>query len=196
MDTITGGSIATDGVIKLTIDSDKIGYIKLPNGSFLTTVAGVLVSAPYSGIGGNVIIYLPKNVTEASVYASGIAGKLTYNGIGKLTITGCDLVTSVTINNLTRADVYGNASLTEILAKKVVELFASNNALYEASMANILYQAYLDNRMAIAYDFRGGNNYLQSNVDAYLLDKYGISYATVYAKLVTANGGTILIDTV
>ena len=79
MDTISGGRIATDGVVKLTIDSDKIGYVFLPDKTILTTTAGE-IDTTYTGVGGSITYYVPKNNTLVEIQSSSVSGNLTYNG--------------------------------------------------------------------------------------------------------------------
>ena len=65
--------------MKLTIDNDKIGYIRLPSGVILQTVAGV-INTIYTGVGGGVTYYVPKDATLVDISLSGVSGQSIYNG--------------------------------------------------------------------------------------------------------------------
>ena len=65
--------------MKLTIDNDKIGYIRLPNGVILQTVAGV-INTIYTGVGGGVTYYVPKDATLVDISLSGVSGQSIYDG--------------------------------------------------------------------------------------------------------------------
>lgn len=194
MDAIYGGTIATDGVIKMTIDSSKVAYAILPNGSVLTTVAGVIDSV-YTGTPGYVTFYAPVFGSNVDLTASEILGKIIYNGVNAINLSGTP-ISKFTANKTAEIACFGCTVLNSLIAKKAILLDCTNCSLDAKSIGDILYAAYLDNRLEIAYIFTGGNNALQSDVNAYLLANYGVTYATVYALLVTTNGGTITIDTV
>lgn len=201
-DTIYGGTIANGGAVKLTIDSDKTGYIKLPNGTLLTTVAGV-INTTYSGVGGAITYYVPKlgAINDLIVSESDLIGAIKYNGIlteshfksnntfiSELILPSSLLITTNNCNYL-----------SNITAPKVSELYASGCALTAKSIGDILYQAYVDARMNVVYDFSGGTNAsweedpVLSIVD-YLNNTYGSGMALIIVSALELNGGTILIN--
>jgi hypothetical protein len=193
-DLIYGGTIADGGAVKLTIDAYKVGYVRLPNGTLLTTEADV-IDTTYSGVGGAITYYAPKNSTGGVyLFNSALHGALVWTGIDIISID-IDTVTSLTANN---SDVFTNGSvtLTNLIAPKAVQATCPFCALTDKSIGDILYAAYADNRLAINFNFSEGTNALQGAVNTYLQATYGVTYATVYALLVTTNLGTILIDTV
>ena len=65
--------------MKLTIDNDKIGYIRLPNGVILQTVAGV-INTIYTGVAGGITYYVPKTTSYVDIQSSSIQGHLIYSG--------------------------------------------------------------------------------------------------------------------
>lgn len=177
MDTISGGVIPTGGSVKLTIDSNKIGYVILPNKSVLTTVSGV-INTTYAGVAGLITYYVPKNTNTASIANSGVQGGIVYNG---LNILDCD----------------GNTALTSIVANNTKTIYATGASLTAKAIGDILKKLYDFNVNACELAFDGGANAIEGSVNTYLQSAYiGLTYATVYARLATANGGTILIDTV
>lgn len=189
---IYGGTIANGGAVKLTIDADKTGYIKLPNGTILTTVAGV-IDTIYSGVGGAITYYVPKG-TGANIMDSNINGDLTTNVKVLIGASETTLVSSLTATVSTYVYMYGYPILSSIIAPLATTAIAQNCALTAKSIGDIIYQAYIDNRQNVNFDFSGGTNALEGAVDTYLQSAYGVTYATVYSLLVTTNLGTILID--
>jgi hypothetical protein len=138
---------------------------------------------------------VPKTNLGVSLSNSGLTGNISYNGVTNLYASECYLlsVTSETYNTLI---VNINYSLANIIAPKAKVINANLCALTDKSIGDILYAAYADNRLAINFNFSEGTNALQGAVNTYLQATYGVTYATVYALLVTTNLGTILIDTV
>jgi hypothetical protein len=194
-DAIYGGTIENGGSVKLTIDSGKTGYVKLPNGNVLTTVSGI-IDTTYTGINGEIIYYVPKTTTIAQISASPVYGELKYDGSTHLYVLGT-YINSLIANEITDLDASLCIYLTSIVCAKIETLDASGSSLTAKSIGDLLYNAYLKDFNAISYDFTGGNNALQSAVDTYLKDTYnGLDFDTVYEKLVTDNSGTILIDTI
>lgn len=190
MDTIKGGSIATDGVVKLTIDSDKIGYIFLPNGSILTTVAGV-IDTTYKGFGGAITYYVPKVLTnQINTRQATYTGTITYNGTNAWSCGGNAFMTGCVAPNAQILEPNNSSKLTTLIAPKVVKLAASDCALTAKSIGDILYQAYSNNRANVVFNFTGGTNAINTAISGYLTDTYGVDLFTVETALV-ANGGTV-----
>lgn len=174
MDTISGGYIAADGVVNLEVDTDKIGYIILPNKTVLATTTGVLESTN-TGIAGILTYYIPKTTTKLEILGSEIVGSIIYNGASRLNCSGCVDLISVISNNNNAIDAYGSS-------------------LTAKAIGDILISAYDRNVLSCYYDFSGGVNAIKGDVSTYLLYYYGISYEDIETRLVTANGGTMLID--
>jgi hypothetical protein len=167
----------TGGSVKLTVDSDKTGYVILPNGVLLTTVAGV-INATYSGLEGNILYLVPNNADVISIANSGIEGGVIYDGSR---ILDCD----------------GNIALVSIIADNTKVVYSTGSSLTAKAIGDILQNLYTLDVDGCEIAFDGGANALQGAVDTYLQATYsGLTYANVYALLVTANGGLISIDTV
>ena len=177
MDTISGGLMPTGGSVKLTIDSNKVGYIVTPNGRLLKTFAGE-IDTTYTGKEGNILYLVPKNSIDVSVEVSSLKGGITYSGDRVLDVIQCPLLTSV-------------------VALNTKSVYSNNSSLTAKAIGDILQNAYTKNQLVCDYSFVGGNNALKGEVNSYLIATYsGLTFATVNTRLVTTNGGTILIDTV
>lgn len=167
--------------MKLTIDSDKIGYIRLPNGDILQTVAGV-INTIYTGIAGGINYYVPKNTSVVNVSESGLTGDIVYNGLSEIHAIAVP-ITKLTSNKSTIVQSYGNSALTVIEANKTVTLIASGCALTAKSIGDILYAAYADNRANVNFDFSGGTNAAYGAIDDYLINTYSVDIDTVITAL-------------
>lgn len=198
-DLIYGGTISNGGAVKLSVDTDKTGYIKLPNGTLLTTVAGV-INTTYSGIGGNITYYIHKNSVNYDISASDLAGNVTVNicqptvGISTLLSFGCGNITSLNIVNLRKALVYGSSSLSTLIMPHATDLIASSCALTAKSIGDIIYSAYVDNREDVIYDFSSGTNANQTAIAAYMLTTYGLDLSNVLEDLTSGLGGVITLN--
>jgi hypothetical protein len=177
MDTISGGLMPNAGSVKLTLDSNKVGYVVTPMGRLLKTTAGV-INTTYSGKEGNILYVVPKTSSLVNLDGSSIKGSITYSGAKILNCDNCTLLTS-------------------IVALSTKTVYADNGSLTAKAIGDLLYNAYTLNQMACEYTFVGGSNALQGAVNSYLIATYGgLTFATVNTRLVTTNGGTLLIDTV
>lgn len=181
------------GAVKLTIDNGKVGYVRLPNGGILTTVAGV-IDTTYSGVGGAITFYSPKNSTLVDISGSDVHGAIIYNGASNFVYQISSEIESLTANNTDYVDVTGDSNLTELKANLVVTCLAVGCALTAKSIGDILYQAYIDNRENIVYDFSGGTNASETLIETYFDSEYGLVWSSVYNQLVTVNGGTITLN--
>lgn len=182
----------TGGAVKLTIDSNKYGWVEFPDGTMQVTLNGV-INTTYTGATGEIKYFVPKNnVGQIAISSSDLAGKITYNGN-----FGADYfraistkITGANFPNKTIIDLSSNSLLTNILAPNAVNITAAGCALTAKSIGDILYQAYVANRQNVNFNFSGGTNATSGAVNTYLLAKYGIAFATVYAALDVT--GTIL----
>ena len=181
----------TGGVVKLAIDTDKTGYVRLPNGGILETLNGV-INEVYTGVGGRITYYVEKGNTETSVSPSSLAGNIVKLAASIFNCGG----TKITGLNSPNNEVFNVGAcilLADFIAPKAKTIYGSGCALTAKSIGDILYQAYVDDRENVNFDFSGGNNALHGAVNTYLQATYsGLTYATVYALL--AGTGTILID--
>ena len=191
LDTIYGGTIANGGAVKLKIDSDKTGYIKLPNGTLLTTVAGV-INTTYTGVGGAITYYVPKVTALLEAQLSSIAGNVVYNGDNSiLKLGGNLLLLGITAYNVTgKITTSGSTAITNLIAPKASIIDALNCALTAKSIGDILYQAYVDNRADVVYYFSGGTNATSNEIDTYLTSTgiFPDGFDTLLGELETLGG--------
>lgn len=185
----------TGGAVKLTIDSDKVGYVRLPNGGILTTVAGV-IDTTYSGVGGAITYYVPKTSVVLIATVSGLSGNIVYNGASDLYVFDNFGLTSLVANETGYVNTANNTDQTSIIANKAVEVIATNNALTAKSIGDILYAAYIDNREDVVYDFSGGTNADDTAIEAYLNATYGIASILTIIDALNALGGTITYNSI
>jgi hypothetical protein len=194
MDSIVGGRIATNGVVKLTIDSDKVGYIFLPNGTILTTNGSGVIDTTYTGVGGAITYYVPKTNEVVIAVTSGLSGDIIWNGDAseQFYVGFNSELTGVTALNQETGlvNVATCAALTKLIAPKATIITATNCALTAKSIGDILYAAYIANRANVDYDFSGGTNADEEEVADYYLANYGESY-TIAIGVLDALGGEI-----
>lgn len=192
LDVIYGGTIANGGAVKLTIDSDKTGYIKLPNGTLLTTVAGV-INTTYTGVGGAITYYVPKITVVVVVSSSGLSGDIKSSKHSEFSASQCNIKTA-TLNNCTTISIWNNTNLTSIIAGSAKILDAVGCALTAKSIGDILYHAYVDGREDVIYEFSGGTNANLTQIEAYMLSSgYGVTAEDCILALV-ADGGVLTIN--
>jgi hypothetical protein len=174
LDVIYGGTISNGGAVKLSIDAGKVGYIRLPNGTILTTVSGV-INTTYSGVGGAITYYVPKNSAIAefdSINITGITGDIITNFEGECRFSSQIYITGVTANKSTIINCSADAALTKLIAPKVITLYVSGCALTAKSIGDILYAAVADNRANVVYNFSGGTNADDVAIMSYITSTY------------------------
>ena len=182
MDSIVGGRIATNGVVKLTIDSNKVGYIFLPNHTVLTTVARV-IETTYTGVGGRITYYVSKNNQLTSVSNSELAGNIKASVSGTFYAVGCPLLTGVVADNAANLNLTNSVLLSSLVAPRAATIFAQGCRLDAKSIGDILYAAYIENKPDVMYYFSGGTNANEEGINDYLFDTYAVPLATVIALL-------------
>lgn len=143
----------------------------LPNGKVLKTTAGV-INTTYTGYGGNITYYVPKDTIILDITGSFISGGVVYNGkngFGANGIIGLTSIIALNAENTVNLELSTNVSI--FIAPKIHTTIANNAALTAKSIGDILYAAYLDNRENVVYDFSGGTNALHygiGSVDEYI----------------------------
>ena len=182
----------TGGAVKLTIDADKIGYVRLPNGVILTTTAGV-INTIYTGVGGRITYYMPKNNTNTNIDNSGITGNIYNESNSQFSFAGCTGLISLNIPEGLVFNFGGSVNFESLIAPKATTIYGSGCKLTAKSIGDILYQAYVDNRENVNYYFTGGTNAAYGAIDSYLNDKYSSDVDTIVNSL-TANGGVITVN--
>lgn len=161
------------GAVKLTIDADKVGYVRLPNGTILTTNGSGVIDTTYTGVGGAITYYVPKDSAAVISVTSGLSGDIIWNSdaseqfyVGfNSSLTGVTALNQETglINTSTCA------ALTNLIAPKASNITATACALTAKSIGDILYAAYIDNRPNVDYDFSGGTNADDVDIWDYIL---------------------------
>jgi len=193
-DSITGGVMPTGGAVKLTIDADKKGWVQLPNGVYLETVAGV-INATYTGATGGITYYVPKVGGGLSISNSSITGELTYNGSVNFNASVNTLITSISCQNSNDLYMAANTGMTELIDGSATIIIASGCALTAKSIGDILYAAYNDARADVNYNFSGGTNANASAVYSYLTSQYGlVDPESQIIDYLLDNGGTIQLN--
>ena len=192
-DLIYSGTIANGGDVKLTIDSSKTGYIKLPNGSVLVTTAGV-INTTYTGVGGAVTYYVAKANTDNSLLMSDIAGEIMYTGAGGIILTSCYNATSLIANSAISVAI-NDTTISTLQANKAISIDAEAASLTAKSIGDILYYANLESREDVVYSFNSGLNANHTAIAAYMLATYGLDLDDVLENLTSGLGGTITLNT-
>jgi len=184
----------TGGSVKLTIDADKKGWVQLPNGVYLETVASV-INTTYTGATGSITYYVPKNNNVITIVASGLTGSIIYSGDRALIIDSSTLITSLTANSAVYIQSQACTTLANVSANSAEVVNATNSAYTAKSIGDILYAAYVDGRANVNFNFSGGTNANASAVYSYLTSQYGIAdpEVEIYDVLVD-NGGTIQLN--
>lgn len=108
---ITGLSIATDGVMNLTVYADKTCYIIAPDGSVITSTDGV-INTTWGGSDGKVTLIVPKN-QFINITASDFIGSLKTD-IPDISANACNYLTSIHALKATYISCSTCASLTNI----------------------------------------------------------------------------------
>lgn len=192
-DLIYGGKIANLSNVHLYIDTNKTGYVKLPNNNILTTVSGEIDTA-YNGISGDILFYVPKNTADVAIRNSGVTGNLTSH----ININGFDFenvgITSFYLPNQQSIYAPDCELLTTIIAPKAKVVVFINCALTAKSIGDILYYAYKENREDVNYNFSGGTNANQTAIAAYMLSTYGLVLNNVLGGLTSGLGGVIVLN--
>lgn len=132
----------TGGAVKLTIDSDKVGYVRLPNGGILTTVAGV-IDEIYNGAEGNIVYYVPKNTSIVDVSNSDLAGNIVYDGSADLDCNSTS-VTSLTANRSSSINC-STTPITILEANNALNVIASSCPLTPKSIGDFLIASRINN---------------------------------------------------
>ena len=147
-----GSGEVTPQKVYLKIDSDKQGYIEYPDGTYQATVAGV-IDTTWNHSAGAIRLIVPKNTTEVSISAGGVAGA--YRGVMKInspiTKSLCHdakIDGYIARNNTSTYNVSFNSNITFVDAPKATSVVANScpnlptSNLYK--IIEDMYQLYLD----------------------------------------------------
>lgn len=159
------------GAVKLAIDTDKVGYVRLPTGGVLETVDGA-IDAVYNGSEGRITYYVPKDSAVAefdNANITGITGNISTDFAGQCKFSSQVYLTGITVTETTYLTCIADASLTNLVAPKAVEVYASGCALTAKSIGDFLIAASVNNptESGIA-DFSGGTSANKGDIKAYM----------------------------
>ncbi|MFZ4414254.1 MAG: hypothetical protein ACOYOV_14320, partial [Bacteroidales bacterium] len=124
---------AYSGQITVEVDADKTAYFIKPDGTKLTSTAGVIDST-YVGASGNCVIIVPKNKdvvfgTGGNVaVASDIIGSLIINTAISLDCVNCKSITSISSTSLISLDCTECGAITSLSAPLATALNCANCA--------------------------------------------------------------------
>jgi hypothetical protein len=157
---ISGLQIAKGGVIKLTVDSDKTGYVVAPDKSVITSTSGV-INTTWTGIAGNAKIITPKNTSFLDITGSGFIGELKSYFMSSFVADNCDSLTGISLfaQNAHYFDCHGSDSIKNIYAPMATVIYANDCSLTANSIGDFLFAA-AQNNPAVAgiAKFSGGTN--------------------------------------
>jgi hypothetical protein len=171
MDTISGGFIPADGVVRMAINGDKVGYIILPNKTVLTTSSGE-IDTTNTGKAGKLTFYIPRDSSNIRIEASDLSGSVIFDGDSQLSIENC-------------------ADLISVIADNTKNLVTYGCSLTAKSIGDILINAYEADQMECYYDFSGGLNADITAIGLYV-EENGHTISSIMGRLVDDNDGTIL----
>lgn len=189
---IYGGTIATGATVKFEIDANKTGYIKLPNGTILTTVAGI-INTTYTGVGGAITFYSPKsNTNEVVVDGVPVHGTINTN-IYDLYIAGISQIVGVICSENTMSIKNpGNINQAVLIAQKATVVDVTGCSIEAKYIGDVIYKAYSESRVNVNFKFGGGSNAsMSSAVNPYFTATYGLSVFDVIDALIYTYGGVV-----
>lgn len=192
-DLIYGASAVSGAAINVDVPTDKKAYVKFPNGSALLSTSGS-ISSTNTSYSGKIYFYIEKSSPTASVYETVLTGELnTNNPYSNFYCSGIAGLTGISLKNCFGISAASCPLLTNVIAEKVITLDAHNCALTAQSIGDILYLAYIDNREDVVFDFSGGTNAAEGDVNIYIDSKYGVEVST-YIDALVALGGSITLN--
>jgi len=169
-----GDGTGTPQKVYLEVDSDKICYVTLPNGTLLISTSGV-INYDWEGDAGAVRLIVPKETDSVSLSNSTDSVVGDYSGVIDVKSPISELRTIArgytSITSLTAEDVfcYLNAHLTELIVPNAINVYAASCALTEKSIGDFLIAASVNNPTANgSADFSGVTNPLFANIALYM----------------------------
>ena len=184
-----GSGEVTPQKVYLEIDSDKQGYIEYPDGNYQATVAGV-INTTWNHSAGAIRLIVPKNTTEVSISAGGVAGA--YRGVMKInspiTLSYCHSAKIngyIARNNTGLYNISFNSNITFVDAPKarIVEVYSCPNIptsnLYK--IIDDMYQLYLD-----GVDLTGGELNLGGRTQAINTNTSSVIHSMAYGSILSA----------
>lgn len=173
-----GSGVATPQKCFLRVDSDKSCYVVLPDGSVLSSSAGV-IDYNWTGNAGRVKLIVPKTTSTIGLTSSDFNSKSKF--VGKFETIICDnpnlsidiransLITSVVAKNAARVDITNSTGITSVVSGNAINLYAQDCSLTAKSIGDFLFAAAANNTTAIGVaNFTGGNNADFSAIENYM----------------------------
>lgn len=135
--------------VYLKVDTDKTAYIKLPNGTLLTTTSGV-IDTTYEGYAGVIRLTIPKTTVllqlTDNVGGSYFSGSfVTSIALSSLIIAGCQFTSVSAVNLLSTLSIAVQEDLTSFYAPKAININAFGCALTAKSIGDWLFAAKKNN---------------------------------------------------
>ena len=187
--TIGDGSV-TPQKIHLDAVETKICHVLLPNGTILTSTAGV-IDYDYTGAAGNIKLYFEKSTVLLNISNSKYIGSYYQNSTNSIVATVCSKLTEIIAPNTEYVSCASATLVTNIVAPKANFILANNCSVTAQSIGDFLLAAIVNNpNVAGTASFGGGDNATTDLVNAYLITK-GTTLAAVTSTLST---WTITID--
>ena len=108
----------------------------------------------------SVTYYVPKIASIVDIGNSDLSGAITYNGVNIFECWSFNVgrLKSVIASSAIVIYCHGDTTLTNLVANNAVHIDATGSALTAKSIGDILYAAYVDNRLNVTFEFIGGTN--------------------------------------
>ena len=181
--TIGDGSV-TPQKIHLDAGATKICHVLLPNGTILTSTAGV-IDYNYTGAAGNIKLYFEKSTVLLNISNSKYIGSYYQKSTNSIVATACSKLTEIIAPNTEYISCAGASLVTNIVAPKANYILATNCSVTAKAIGDFLLAAIVNNpNVAGTANFGGGANATTDLVNAYLITK-GTTLAAVTSTLST-----------
>ncbi len=156
---VFSGNIDTGGVLKLIVDSNKIGYIECPDGSIIATTSGV-IDTTWSGSAGKVKYYIPIVSTIQYEEVTGLfinSGEVSTQNV-YIEVDSDKLAYALMPNGDIHTAVAGKIDFDYDGVAGAVKLYVPNNTVMFSLYSSKFYGAMVFNVNNIALLSIGGQN--------------------------------------
>ena len=158
---ITGLSLAsgtvTPQLVYLEVDSDKTCYVILPDGTTLTSTAGI-INTTWTGAAGAVTLIVPNNTEELLLTNADFIGELNTLFTGTLYCNSCTSLTTLSAPMATNLECDNCTSLTTLSAPNATAIYASGCALTDVSIAALFAELVATGNDDGTLDISGGTS--------------------------------------
>jgi hypothetical protein len=167
-----GSGVATPQKVYLEVDSIQSCYVVLPDGSVLSSTAGV-INYDWRGSAGRVKLIVPKSTSILRLSGGKFTGALLSNGTYNTDFTyqgTSNGIESISLPNASYiVNVQNDNSLKDVYCPKAIKLFAAGSSLTAKSIGDFLFAAAANNPTASGVaNFTGGNNAYIAEVAVYM----------------------------